>query len=281
MATSDVVAALSGDQRNAYTAVYSLLQQYGLESLADTVLGYVQQGYSSDTIAVLLPTTPAYQQRFSANAVRQKNGLPVLSPAEYLSTEDSYRQIMSANGLPPGFYDQPSDFTNWLANDVSPSEIQDRVNAASTLVNTLDEAAKAEFGKWYTNGDMVAYALDRDRSTTLLNRQIVAAQAGGAGALNGIDVGQAQAEHIAQAGYSGQQAQQGVAQAASLAKPLQTLSSIYGGNYSEADALAEVFDNSDPATQKRKTLASQERATFGGSAGSGATSLTARRPGQV
>ena len=41
---------------------------------------------------------------------------------EYLATERSYRQIMQEAGVPTGFYDQTSDFTKFLASDISPAE---------------------------------------------------------------------------------------------------------------------------------------------------------------
>jgi hypothetical protein len=40
---------------------------------------------------------------------------------------------MQEAGLPAGFYDSPSDFGNWIANNVSPDEIQNRVSKAVSL----------------------------------------------------------------------------------------------------------------------------------------------------
>src|SRR5674476_661886 len=106
--TIDPFGGLTGDNRDAYLAVTNLLKQYGLEALAPTVLGFVQQVYSQDTVTVLLQDTPAYKTRFAGNAARIKADLPALSPAEYLSVESQYRSVISAAGLPKSFYDQPS-----------------------------------------------------------------------------------------------------------------------------------------------------------------------------
>src|SRR5690349_3189294 len=114
----DPYGGLEGEDRDAAAALMGILKAYGLEALSGTVLGFVRQGYSQDTITVLLRDTPAYKQRFSANDARVKAGLPALDPQEYLAVEQSYRQVMSSAGLPVGFYDEPSDFTKWIESDV-------------------------------------------------------------------------------------------------------------------------------------------------------------------
>lgn len=277
----DPFGGLEGADRDAYAAITNTLKAYGLESLSSAVLGYIQQGYSADTISVLLPETDAYKKRFSANDVRRKAGLPALSPAEYLSVEDSYRQIMSTAGLPPGFYDEPGDFTKWIENDVSPTEVQNRVQVATDMVNNIDPAARQQFQQWYSTGDMVAYALDRDRATTVLERQWRAAQAGGAAKDQGLTLSQQQAERIASTGISANEARSGLGQAADLTRTNSRLGAIYGEDYSQDTAVEEVFFDSAPAGQQRKRLASQERAQFGGTSSTTTESLSRRRAGQV
>src|SRR5680860_1170034 len=123
---------------------------YGLESLAPKILEFVRAGYSGDTVAILLVETSEYKQRFKANEVRRKAGLPVLSPAEYLGVESSYREIMSSAGLPVGFYDEPDDFANWIGSDVSPTEIKGRVDIAAEAINSVDPAERAKFNEFYS-----------------------------------------------------------------------------------------------------------------------------------
>lgn len=272
---------LSGEDRDAYVALTAMLRQYGLESLASTVLKYIQEGYSQDTITMLLEQTSAYKKRFAGNEARKKAGLPVLSPAEYLATETAYRQIMSAAGLPRGFYDEPSDFTKWISADVSPSEIQDRVTTASRMVSSLDEQTRKQFEKWYTRGDMIAYALDRKRSVEVLDRQWRAAEAGSAATDRGLALNRSLAEQVGELGLGSDQVEAGMASAAVNAKATQKLAGIYGGQYTDADAVEETFLSDLGAQQTRKRLASQERGQFGGSSATSADALTNRRAGQV
>lgn len=275
-------SALTGDQRNVYDAILATLRQYGLESLAGTLLRFIQNGYSESTITVLLQDTPEYKQRFAANEARRKKGLPVLSPAEYLATERAYREVMSAAGMPVGFYDDPSDFTKWLEDDVSPMEVNQRVAVARQLIDTLDPNVRAAFENWYTTGDMVAYALDRDRATTVLERQYRAAQVGGAAAAQGVGVvDRGLAERIAETGVTPDQASSGFAAVAQIAPQASRLAGVYGGDYDERDAVDEVFFASADATERRRGLASRERAQFRGSSNTTAASLTSRSAGQV
>lgn len=277
----DPFGGLQGADRDAYAAITNTLKQYGLESLAPAVMGYIKQGYSTDTISVLLPETKEYKERFAANESRRKAGLPALSPAEYLAVEDSYRQIMSAAGLPPGFYDEPGDFRKWIESDVSPTEIQQRVTVATDMVNSLDQSAKDQFAQFYSQGDMVAYALDRERATTVLDRQWRAAQTAGAAKDQGLTLSQQQAERIAATGVDAQSARRGIGTAAQLSTNVGRLSAISGGGYTADDAVSEVFFDDETAASRRRGLASQERARFGGSSATTAQSLSTRRSGQV
>lgn len=276
---TDPFGGLNGADRDAAVALTNLFKSYGLGSLAPVILDFVRQGYSADTVSILLQQTPEYKQRFSANDKRLAAGLPVLSPAEYLATEASYRQIMSAAGLPIGFYDQPSDFTNWIASDVSPTEVQSRVQEASNLVNQADPNTLAYFRQHYTTGDLVAYALDQKKALPLIQKQVQAAEIGGAALNQGLSIGTDRAEQLANAGVTQSQAQSGFGFVQENLAATQKLGDIYGTQVSQEDLVNEVFNNDAAATQKRRTLASKERASFGGSSAQTKTSLTSGSAG--
>lgn len=281
MAGSDPFGGLSGANRDAYAAMYNMLKQWGLETLAPKVLDMVQQGYSSDTISVLLPETSEYKQRFSANDARAKAGLPVLNPAEYLSVEQSYRQIMSSAGLPKGFYDNPDDFTAWIAGDVSPTEVQARVKTATDLVTSADSATQDYFKQYYSHGDMVAYALDRSRAQPLIEAQARAATIGGAAAAQGINLAAVKAMDLSNAGVTQNQAQQGFGFIKSEMPNANKLAAIdHTDPLTTDDLMKETFGSDSSVTDKRKKLASNERARFGGGSAAGKTSLSRESAGQ-
>ena len=279
---SDPLAGLTGADRDAAVALTALFKQYGLESLAPKIVDFIKQGYSADTISVLLADTDEYKKRFAANDARVKAGLPALTPQEYLATESAYREVMSQAGVPRGFYDQPSDFQSWIAADVSPTEIKTRVDAATDLVNNADKATRDYFAKYYSKGDMIAYALDQKRAAPLVGKQFEAAKIGGAAAAQGLQVGQQLSESLASEGVSRQQAQQGFGFVAAEKDNANNLASIYGQQgFTIADLANEVFLSDAGVADRRQKLASRERATFGGSSGLGQTSLSQNTGGAL
>lgn len=272
---------LSGTQRDAFAFLSQTFNSYGLGSLAPSILNFITQGYSPDTIALLLRETPEYKQRFAANDARVKKGLPALSPAEYLATETAYRQIMRASGMPPGFYDSSADFQRFLENDVSPQEVQTRVSAAAAFIDNATPEQKALFKKWYTQGDMIAYALDPTKAAPLVGKAFASAQIGGSAVEHGLGIDQTMAEDIASRGISGDQASQGFGVIQSNIGNDQKLAAISGDSITAYDEMREVFMNDGSVTNKRDRLASQERARFGGSSAVGTSSLSTSSAGQI
>lgn len=283
MATTDFNGTgLTGADRDAAVALTQLFKSYGLESLAPAIIGFIKQGYSADTVAVMLVETDEYKKRFVANDARLKKGLPALSPKEYLATESAYREIMQSSGVPRGFYDQPADFEKWLADDVSPSEIKTRVDAATDMVTSLDPNTLAEFKRFYTSGDIVAFALDQKRAAPLVGKAFEAAKVAGAAANQGLRIDVGTAESLAAAGVNRQQAQQGFGFIADEQDNVDKLADIGGvDRLTQSDLVNEVFfDNADVA-EKRRKLASQERGRFSGSSGVGGSSLSTSGGGSL
>ena len=259
---------LSGEQRNAYEAIRMIFEGYGLGGLAPKILEYVQQGYGSDTITMLLQRTDEYKQRFAANEARRKAGLPVLAPNEYLATEQAYRQIMRNAGLPSGFYDSPEDFNRFLSVDVSPTELKSRVDLAVQATEFADPAlTKALKAQGVDTGAITAWFLDEKKAIPLITKQMNAAQIGAAALRNSLDMDPTRSMEWAKQGITADQAKQGYGQIAGFLPDAAKLGAIYGDFYDQETAEAEIFGQSGVAGEKRKKLASQERASFGGAVG--------------
>ena len=139
LAAQEVENARLQSQRTDWSEYLSqVFNSYGLNALAPKIKEFVQQGFTPDTVTLKLQETPEYKQRFIGNESRRKSGLSVLSPKEYLATEDAYRQIMRSTGLPKGFYDSPDDFSKFIESDVSPTELKQRVDLAQTAIDNPD-----------------------------------------------------------------------------------------------------------------------------------------------
>ena len=265
---------LSGDNRDAFMALQSLFQSYGLGSLAGNIYDYVKNGYSSDTISILLQDTPEYKARFAGNEARKKAGLPVLSTAEYLSTEAAYQQIMKSSGLPPSFYDQPSDFATWIGNNTSPSEIQARVDLASqatTLASPAYRKALNQMG--IDDAHLTAYYLDPTKALPLLQKQAATAQIGAEALKQGLAFDQSYAQQLATEGVSQSQAAQGYAQVAGELGTMQNLGGMYGQGWTQRESEQAALEGSAAAASKKAGLLSQERGQFGGQSGNARAGL--------
>lgn len=268
---------LTGENRDAFMALNALFKQYGLGSLAGKIYEYVKNGYGADTISILLQDTPEYKKRFAANEARIKAGMSVLSPAEYIAVENSYRQIMRQSGLPEGFYDTSDDFTSWISGDMSPTELQNRVDLATqatALANPAYKAALKQMG--LSDGELAAYFLDPDRAIPFLQKTAATAAVGAEALQRGLQFDEAYSEQLATMGISREQAAQGYAKIADEFSDLGTLAQVYGGQWTQRMAEEDVFVGGTGASKERERLVQREKGAFSGTAGSARAGLASR-----
>lgn len=270
---------LKGTERDAATALIDLFSQYGLESLASKIIDYVKQGFSTDTMAVMLQQTPEYMKRFAGNEARKKAGLSVLSPAEYIATERQYRNVMQNAGFPKGFYDQTSDFEKFIGNDMSPAELNDRVKSWQDVAQA-DTATTDSLRRLYgmSTSDYAAYLMDPQRALPVLQAQARAVTFAGAAQRHGYSIDKGLAEQYGGGAYdvSAQDAEKGFSAIQEIQEDTRKAASIYGlGDYGVKEAAAEVFGGDAVQGKKRKKAASAERATFSDSS-RGATGSATR-----
>lgn len=267
---------LQGGNRDAFSALTTLFEGYGLGSLAGKIYEYTKQGYGADTITLLLQDTPEYKTRFAGNEARKKAGLPVLDPAQYLATEQAYRQILQDAGMPAGFYDNPADFTNWISGDVSPTEIQGRVELAKQATAQANPEFKNALAEMYgiSESEIVAYFLDRKRAVPLLEKRAAAAQIGAAALRRGFETNTGRFESYATQGIGAEEAEQGFGIIGETFDPMREIASRFGLSWSQRDAEQEVFVGGTASAEKGKRLRSQERALFQGRAGGARAGLS-------
>lgn len=259
---------LKGSERDAYLAINALFKTYDLGSLAGKVYDYVKNGYSADTISILLQDSKEYKERFAGNELRKKAGLPVLSAGEYLATEASYKQIMQTAGLPTGFYDQNSDFNDWIGKNISPTEIQTRVDLATqatTLANPNYRKALNSMG--ISDSEMTAYFLGSKRALPQLQKSAATAAVGAQALAQGLTFDKAYAEQLALQGISADEAQQGYSAVASELGTMQSLGAMYGEEWNQRTSEQATFEGSAEALQKKGRLLSRERGAFSGGTG--------------
>lgn len=269
------------NQDNAITNLTSMFAAYGLGgNFANAIKDMVVKGYTADTISLIAqdpnstnPLAVAFQARFAGNAARIKAGMAPLSPAEYIATERSYRQIMQAAGLPKGFYDSNSDFTSFIAKDVSPTEIKSRVDAAAESIANADPFYKSSLMSMYglSTGDMIAHALDPQMALPLLQKQAEAVKIGTAASRQGWGISATGAENLYAQGVTAAQAAQGFKSVAGMQTEQQRLAEIWGGDTAAQgqNLVAATFGTAGAAyaDQQIKALQQKEINAFSGGSG--------------
>lgn len=265
----DELQGLPGQERDAYAALKTLFGSYGLGTLAPKILGYLQNGFGSDTITILLQQTPEYKARFAGNEDRRKNGLQVLTPAEYLSTEASYKQLLRQSGLSDHF-DNQQNFNEWIGKDVSPTELQDRVNMAVQATTQAPPTVTQYFSQLGIGaGDLAAYFLNDQAPTPALQLKLNQAQIGGAALQNNLQVAAADSLRYAQQGVTYQQAQSAYQRIADILPTAQKLSQIYKSQtpVNQQTLESQYLGQSGAAQLAAERLSQQETASFSGESG--------------
>jgi hypothetical protein len=198
----------------------AVLRRYGLEGLFDNlnqaVMGDPTLVRNADALFGSIRETPIYKERFKGNADRVTKGLPELTEAEYINQEMSYKTNLKNLGMPKGFYDTQEAFANFIANDISPVELAQRIQQGYNAVTQASPEVVNQLKRMVpdlTDGDIAAYFLDPTKSGQEIERKARAAQISAAGVTQGgMQITTAQAEQLAKQGVTAEQAQQGFAQ---------------------------------------------------------------------
>lgn len=279
-----VATPLTAAQNELIAVTADRFAKYNLTSLLPVIKKLAVEGATEATISITLQETPEYKTRFKANDDRIKKGLKVLTPAEYLNVEDSYRQVLRAYGLKQ--FDTDAYVSQFIANDMSPTELSNRVQTAVQRVQNADPGVSQTLRDYYGIGqaDLVGYVLDPAANMERINRQVSAAEIGNAARTQGLNAGVAVSEQLAAQGITQAEAQKGYSTIADILPTAEKLSGIYGTQlpgYDMSAAEQETFNGLASAQRKRKRLSSAEIASFSGTTGTNKTSLTTSSRGQI
>lgn len=285
----------------AYATISKILESYGITGLA-SVIEDIRKEYpeaGSDDIITLLQFDDRYNakfnQRFSANLIRQKAGMSVLSPADYLALEQGYKKVFSAYNL--SNFNNQDYYNKLIAADLKTTDVADRVSLAFDRV--LNDAYVANtFKKFYpalNTVDIVTGLLDPENQFPALERKVRAAEIGGAALRQGLMASETEAmaaaeqipysnvtrgtvgaDVLGQMGVTKAEAEKGYKTIAELLPTAEKLSSIYGGTadqYGLLQAEQEQLQGLASAARKRAKLTELEFAQFGKQSGLGKGAL--------
>jgi hypothetical protein len=278
------------EDQSAFDIIIGVLKYYGLlkEGEADTELfNDIKQAWTGkrigpnstvDDIGIQLRDSKAFQDRFPANKIFKDQNKPQYSVSEYLRLERDFKSKLQEAGLPPGFYDDPTDFESWIAGETSPDEVYARAQLGYQAVKQADPQVVAEFQRLYgvSEGELAAYFIDPQRMRPTFDRyeaerQARSAQIAAAGTTQGqMTIGRETAEQLARAGISGEEAQ---AKFSALGDTQELFRASQMGEeiISQEEQIAGTFNTSASARQAIAKRRRSRQAAFEGGGGFGTT----------
>ena len=260
----------NSDVETASSILAATLKYYGMDDpalLADVKTALADRritGASTiDDIGIQLRESTAFKQRFAANEARRAANKPAYSVTQYLQLESSYRQVLNAAGMPPDFYNGKEDFETFIAGDISPDEIQYRVQQGYAAVKNADPAVVNELKTLYglDDGTLAAYFIDPNRTKDAVVRSARAAEvAAQARKQANIGLSAAQAEELVLGGVTEQQAQQAFGDV----RALQELTNPLGGEeaLTQQELIQGVTGVNAAAQQRVAKTARRRQAAF-------------------
>ena len=253
----DMVTA--ADYEDAWVLLKDQLTEYGLEDLYDFAYEMTITGASESSVMIQLRDQPAYKERFLGMEARKAAGYPPISPFEYLELEKGYRRSMLEAGLPETLFDSKEDFAEFIGNDISVAELEERVDLAATALNAADPEIRNQLEELYGigaegDGELIAYYLDPERTVSYLEQkqqqEAATLSAAAVGALGeGGSLSRGQAERLAEQNI---QAREITARLGGRGSLTQSMLGSKGMSSSEF-AAAEFGMDSESTAQLKKT----------------------------
>lgn len=251
--------------------IRNILTQNGLEELAGYVDRWVRQGLTWPEIEVQLrdpKTEPGqvFDRLVPEVRLRREKGLTPMSVAEIVQYRQNARQTMRAAGLPEGFYDSNEDFSNFIVNDVSLPELEERITRGVLRAMNAPPEVRQQLRDLYgvTEQGLAAYMLDPARALPVIQRQVAAAEIGGASVRTGFgQLSTSEAEDIASLGVSGSESEEGfnaLASSQELFTPINQAEDTIG----RGEQLSAAFRNNAAAQRRVQERAARRKAEFGG-----------------
>ena len=167
-------AANKRSVESATAILTKFVNLFGLPlSVVQKLKSFMTAGLTDDEIELEIQGTEEYKARFPGMATRLANGFGSMTPVEYIEFEDGQKELMRINGMPAKFYDEPEDFTTFIGQDISLSEVSSRVDMARLATQGADANTKAELKRLFgvNDDDLVAYYLDPKKAINLFEEK--------------------------------------------------------------------------------------------------------------
>ena len=285
-------AADEAEKADAFALIQDTMRSYGFdESELKELNDFIQSSIIDPNIgpnkAILnMRNLGVYKKRFAGNEALVKAGKNALSEYDYLQQENAYDEYFKAYGV--GNLSTRAQKATLIGNSVSALEVDKRLNLAVKRVQNSDPEILKQLKAYYptiTDKDLVSYFLNPEAVRPELERKVTASEISSAAVGQGFAGGTSMsALSLADYGVDRASALEGYANIASVLPETTKLGDIYGETgikYTQQTGEEEFLKSSDAAKRKRNVLASKERASFQGSAGTMSSSLKKSTTGQI
>jgi hypothetical protein len=283
------------NRRSAYAILEKEFTDNNLTSLLPEIKKFMTEGYSPEEASLLLPETPAYKTRFIGNEGRKKLGLPFYNPAQYLTAEQTYRDLFNQYSL--GELANQETYSALIGGAVSIDEAKARVDNVFTKIDNAPDVLKTQLSNYfggYGVGDptkqrsQIALALMKGtEGISQLDTNLRKAQIRTGAAMSNVNVAEENVSQLEKqlttAGMSTEQignlAKEAYANIAEVQPTTEKLAQIYGEDTSMLSNELQQEAFFGLASQRRKKLQEREKSTFSGQAGTSTASLSRQSTG--
>jgi hypothetical protein len=288
-------ATQEANRRSAYAILEKEFKDNGLDSLVPDIKKFMTEGYSSEEASLMLPDTTAYKTRFIGNEGRKKLGLSVYNPAQYLTAEQTYRDLFNQYSL--GELANQETYSALIGGAVSLDEAKARVDNVFTKIDNAPDVLKTQLSNYfggYGVGDptkqrsQIALALMKGtEGISQLDTNLRKAQIRTGAAMSNVNVAEENVSQLEKqlttAGMSTEQignlAKEAYANIAEVQPTTEKLAQIYGEDTSMLSNELQQEAFFGLASQRRKKLQEREKSTFSGQAGTSTASLSRQSTG--
>jgi len=282
------------NRRSAFALIEEELTRLGLPSLIADIKRFMTEGYSAEEARLLLPQTEAYKTRFAGNEGRRAKGLPTYTPSEYLTAEQTYRDLFNQYNL--NELANQNTFTALIGGLTSIDETKARIDNVFSKIDNAPSELKTQLSNYlgaYGVGDpnkqrsQIALALMQGpEGINQLETNLRKAYIRTGAATSKVDVAEENISELEKqlttSGYSTEQigniAKEAYSTLAETLPSVQKLAEISKQDTTglQEELTQEAFGQTTGTlmpSQRRKKLQEQEQARFAGQSGISQVSL--------
>lgn len=250
---------------NAFEMLAALLRSWGLETLSPALKDMLIAGDSPEVVPIKLRETNEYKTRFAGLIARQKAGHSPLTEAEYLDTETALKSVVRRS-LGMGRYDTQDQLGKWISSDVSPQELQDKLNMhTENYLNQPQWVKDAWSTHGFTPNDAITATIDPKVDENTLKTKLTGF-ALGAEALQAYrdkyDFNQDRVMDLAKQGVTVNDARKGFQEVAARQDRESSLARGMGMDLTQTEQENAALLADETAQQKRRKVLNTDQARY-------------------